>query len=170
MTGTTGERSVDGIRAAVGRICRWMDAHGAPLLVENLAPGATPGRLAQAEIEAATALPEDLRTLWSLHDGQREEGNGFIESYDLLSVEGALAQQETVLMCIGFAREAPHCTGVSADRLKQLAAAVTGAATTDRAALDDVLQRVRAKMPADTTAQAEASRDNWLSRLFGKRE
>lgn len=63
-----------------------------------------------------------------------------------------------------------HCTGVSADRLKQLAAAVTGAATTDRAALDDVLQRVRAKVPADTTAQAEASRGNWLSRLFGKRE
>lgn len=80
MTGTTGERSVDEIRAAVGRICRWMDAHGAPLLVENLAPGATPGRLAQAEIEAATALPEDLITssfgivMPSVASGSRRSG------------------------------------------------------------------------------------------------
>jgi cell wall assembly regulator SMI1 len=64
-----------------------MTAHDAPLLVENLAPGAAPERLAHAEAEFGVALLDDLRALWSLHDGQREAGNGFIEAYNLLSVE-----------------------------------------------------------------------------------
>lgn len=368
MTGGAGDLGADRIRDAFERISRWMNAHGAPLLVENLAPGASPERLAQAEAALGAALPDDLRALWSLHDGQREEGNGFIEAYNLLSVQGAVAEQETVLSCIEFARETPdqwpatggtmdelqsnhwlpfaaqdsdslvvhgvtgrvfacdhddsprllapslaawlenyasrvdaedyaveegfgdyslqlrdrdaelrqqeraereaeherfrretplldqlrkalaskdedrctevlkgaldrddadefraaitmlfgakaepklvagalrpllqvvvlepdqwvdvaiggallgnnairdvaisHCTDVSADRLRQLAATVTGAATAERAVLDDVLQRVRAKAPADTTAQADAPRGNWLSRLLGKR-
>lgn len=85
-----------------------MNAHDAPLLVENLAPGATADHLAQAETGFGVALPSDLRALWSVHDGQRDEGNGYIEAYNLLSVQWALAQQETVLMCIEFARESPH--------------------------------------------------------------
>lgn len=362
------DRRSDRIKAALERISRWMNGQGAPLLVENLAPGATEERLAQAEAEFGIALPNDLRALWSLHDGQREEGNGFIEAYNLLSVQWAVAQQESVLMCIEFARESPdqwpetggtmdelrsnhwlpfaaqdsdslvvhgvtgrvfacdhddspklltpslaewleqyasrveaddyaveegfgdyylqlrdreaerrnqeraereaeherfrretplldqfrkgladkdedrctdvlkdaldrddvnafqaaiallfspeaepkfvagtlrpllstvvldpdrwvdvaiggallgnnairdvaisHCTSVSVDRLKRLAAAVTGAAEPERKALEDVLQMVRAKTPADTTTQADSPPGNWLSRLFGKR-
>jgi len=109
------------MREALERISRWMNAHGAPLLAENLAPGVTPERLAQAEAEFGIALPDDLRTLWSLHNGQREEGNGFVEAYNLLSIEWAVAQQETVLMCIEFARESPDqwpATGGAMDELR----------------------------------------------------
>jgi cell wall assembly regulator SMI1 len=97
----------EGIRRSIERISCWMNEHGAPLLVENLAPGASAERLAQAETELGMSLPSDLRALWSLHDGQREEGNGFVEAYNLLSVQGALAERETVLMGIEFARESP---------------------------------------------------------------
>lgn len=101
------DQNKEGIRHPIERISRWMNEHGAPLLVENLAPGASAERLAQAETEFGVALPSDLRALWSLHDGQREEGNGFIEAYNLLSVQWALAERETVLMGIEFARESP---------------------------------------------------------------
>ena len=74
------------IRLSIERIARWMNANGAPLLVANLAAGATSEALARAEGELGVALPSDLCALWSLHDGQREELNGFIESYDLLSI------------------------------------------------------------------------------------
>jgi hypothetical protein len=111
---------MDRIRAAFERISRWMNGHGAPLLVENLAPGATPERLAQAETDFGVALPPDLRALWSLHDGQREEGNGFIEAYNLLSVPWAIAQQETVLLCIEFARESPELWADSGGTMEEL--------------------------------------------------
>jgi len=99
--------NTEGIRLAIERISRWMNEHGAPLLVENLAPAASAERLAEAEAEFGMAFPSDLRAMWSLHDGQREEGNGFIEAYNLLSVQWALAERETVLMGIEFARESP---------------------------------------------------------------
>jgi cell wall assembly regulator SMI1 len=101
------DQGTEGIRLSFERISRWMSSHGAPLLVENLADGATPERLANAEAELGWALPSDLRGLWSLHDGQREEGNGFIEAYNLLSVKRAIAEQETVLIGIEYAREEP---------------------------------------------------------------
>jgi cell wall assembly regulator SMI1 len=101
------KKNIDGIRLSMERISRWMNEHGARLLVENLAPATTEERLAEAEVEFGMALPSDLRTLWSLHDGQREDGNGFIEAYNLLSVKWALADRETVLMSIEFARESP---------------------------------------------------------------
>jgi cell wall assembly regulator SMI1 len=85
-----------------------MNDHGAPLLVANLAPGASPEAIAEGEAGFGVVLPPDLRELWALHDGQIEEGNGFVESYNLLSLKWALAQQETVLMCIEFARESPQ--------------------------------------------------------------
>jgi SMI1 / KNR4 family (SUKH-1) len=99
---------VDRIRNALARISLWMNAHEAPLLVENLADGATAAQLSRAETEFGIALPSDLRDLWSLHDGQREGGNGFIEVYSLLSMQYAIAEQETVLMGIKFARETPR--------------------------------------------------------------
>jgi cell wall assembly regulator SMI1 len=101
------QENVERIRLSIERVCRWMNAHGAPLLVSNLAPGAGTEELARAESEFGVALPSDLSALWSLHDGQREEQNGFIESYDLLSIECALAQRESVLLGIEFARESP---------------------------------------------------------------
>ncbi len=94
-------------RARFERISAWMIEHGAPLLVENLAPGATRERLDHAEVELGVALPPQLRALWSVHEGQRDEGNGFVEAYDLLSVAGARAEQETVRLLLELEREHP---------------------------------------------------------------
>jgi cell wall assembly regulator SMI1 len=101
------EQDKERMRLSIERISRWMNAHDAPLLVSNLAPGASAEELARTESELGVALPSDLGALWSLHDGQREEQNGFVESYDLLSIRGALAQREDVLSAIEFARESP---------------------------------------------------------------
>ena len=102
---------VERTRAAVERICRWMNDHGAPLLVENLAAGATESELAEAEQKLGHALPEGLRALWSLHNGQDGEHNGFIEWYDFLSIDWSVAQHESVMACIEFARENPTTWG-----------------------------------------------------------
>lgn len=121
MNGVPGHSRGDRIRAVFERISRWMSAHGAPLLVANLAPGATSERLAQADSDLGVALPEDLRAMWSLHDGQREPSNGFVESYDLLSVQWAFSEKETVFASIEFARESPEdwpATGSTAAELE----------------------------------------------------
>jgi cell wall assembly regulator SMI1 len=121
MTSLPEDSRADRIRAAFERISRWMNAHGAPLLVENLAPGATAERLAEAEAELGIALPEDLRAMWSLHDGQREEGNGFFEGDNFLSVQWACAEKETVLMSIEFARESPERWPATGGTMEELA-------------------------------------------------
>lgn len=81
---------------AVERIKRWMLAHDAPLLVENLADGASADVLDAAEARFGYRMPADLRALWSHHHGQRDELNGFIEFRDLLDVELALTERERV--------------------------------------------------------------------------
>lgn len=94
----------EGLRSAVARIRAWMVAHDAPLLSENLAGGASDEQLAQVEAKLGAPLPDDLRDLWRLHDGQRTWGNGFVESYDLLSTVRALDEHETLLAGLAFAR------------------------------------------------------------------
>lgn len=98
-------KRLESVRFSIERVSRWMIRRGAPLLVENLAPGASPELLAHAETGFGCALPFDLRALWSLHNGQREQQDGFIETFDLLSVREALVQQETVQRFIEFERE-----------------------------------------------------------------
>lgn len=94
----------DGIHRAIARICTWMVTHDAPLIAQNLADGASPGAIAQAEARLGAPLPDDLRRLWLLHDGQREWGNGFVESYDLLSIAQALDERSTLHAGLEFAR------------------------------------------------------------------
>jgi cell wall assembly regulator SMI1 len=94
----------DAVRLSIARISQWMNENGAPLLVSNLAPGASAEDLAHAEREFKVALPKGLRALWLLHNGQVDEHNCFIEYYDFLSIEWALAQRESVLLCMQFAR------------------------------------------------------------------
>lgn len=86
--------SASRVVAAVERIKRWMLAHDAPLLVENLADGASADVLDAAEARFGYRFPADLRELWSHHHGQREEQNGFIEFRDLLDVERSLGDRE----------------------------------------------------------------------------
>lgn len=99
--------SVERMRAAIERVCGWMNAHEAPLLVDNLAAGASAADSAEAEAALGGPLPDDLRSLWSLHDGQLEDQNGFLEAYDFLSIARARGEQETLLMSIEYARTAP---------------------------------------------------------------
>ncbi len=94
----------DGIHSTIARICAWMVAHDAPLLAENLAGGASPEAIARAEAQLGAPLPDDLRQLWLLHDGQEEWGNGFVESHDLLSLAQALDERSTLHAGLAFAR------------------------------------------------------------------
>ncbi|MEZ4369613.1 MAG: SMI1/KNR4 family protein [Polyangiaceae bacterium] len=97
------------IRVAIESIKRWMSANGAPLLVENLTPAATEEELADAEEALGVTLPSDLRALWKVHNGQGEEGNGFFPGgFSWLSTQSAAAEQENLLMLIGFEREADN--------------------------------------------------------------
>ncbi len=100
--------TVERQREAFDRIIGWMRAHGASVLAENLAEGASAGRLEEAERAAGFPLPPELRTLWTLHDGQKEEMNGFVEWLDLFDTQRAVAERETVLMFVGFLRQSPE--------------------------------------------------------------
>jgi cell wall assembly regulator SMI1 len=101
---TAGMGTPDGIHGAIARICAWMVTHDAPLLAENLADGASPEAIARAEAQLGGPLPDDLRQLWLLHDGQNEWGNGFVESYDLLSIAQALDERSTLHAGLTFAQ------------------------------------------------------------------
>jgi len=99
--------SKKGLAAAFDRIKRWMMEHGAPLLVENLAAGATSRKLDKAGAALGFPLPSDLRDLWALHDGQKDEQNGFVEHFDLFGTGRALGERETVLLFVELLRETP---------------------------------------------------------------
>lgn len=86
-----------------------MNENGAPLLVENLAPGASDEELVEAEAAFGVALPQELRALWAVHNGQHEEGNAFFPGgFNWLSTSWAVGEQEALLMVIGFEREADN--------------------------------------------------------------
>ena len=98
-----------------------MTTHGAAALAQNLAPGATPERLDQAEAEFGVPFPPELRALWSVHDGSIEEGNGFIERFNLLSTSWSLALKESILLSLEFARESPEAWPESGGTMEELA-------------------------------------------------
>ena len=92
------------LAAAFEQIKRWMIDNGAPLLVENLAPGASVEGIAETERLLGASIPVDLRALWSLHDGQLEECNGFVETFCLYSMKLALAERENLLLFVEYLR------------------------------------------------------------------
>ncbi|WP_394840334.1 SMI1/KNR4 family protein [Pendulispora rubella] len=92
------------IRNAVERVKSWMNVHGAEVLVENLARGASGAQLDADEQAYGFRFPADLRALWSVHAGQHDEQNGFVGAMDLL---GPGAEKENVAMFLGFLREDP---------------------------------------------------------------
>lgn len=79
--------------------------HGAPLLADNLAPDAPPERLDAVETEVGFAVPAQLRELWSIHDGQKDEQNGFVGALDWFGTQLAVAEREDVIYFLGFLRE-----------------------------------------------------------------
>ena len=109
------------LTAALERIKRWMIDHDAPLLVENLAHGASAADLDEAEAALGFALPPGLRELWTLHNGQKEEMNGFVEFRDLFDTHCALAEREKVVEFVEFLREYPDDwveAGVTAEEVQ----------------------------------------------------
>jgi cell wall assembly regulator SMI1 len=70
------------------RIFTWLAAN-APVVLENLNPGAPDEQLRQTEQALGVPLPEDVRTMYRLFDGQRE-GTSFIEGFSWLSLENVV--------------------------------------------------------------------------------
>jgi hypothetical protein len=101
------------IRKAMARIASWMSAHGAQVLVDNLAQGASVTELDAYEARIGFPLPDDLRSLWSVHAGQRSERNGFVESLDLYGPGEASAEEESVRLLVESLRADPSSWTVS---------------------------------------------------------
>jgi hypothetical protein len=93
---------------ALSCVATWMIEHGAPLLAENLADGATADQLIEAEADFGFAFPSELRDLWTLHNGQKEEMNGFIEYLDLLDARRAFGERDSVDLALHLLRESPQ--------------------------------------------------------------
>lgn len=93
---------------AFDRICGWMrQKRRAWKIVENLAPGATAAQFAAAEARLGFPLGAELRALWSVHAGQREELDGFVESYDLLSIDRAIDETRSLRHLVAATRTMP---------------------------------------------------------------
>jgi hypothetical protein len=95
------------------QIKNWMADHDAGVLSQNLAPGASAEELDDAEEELEFPLGPELRALWSLHNGQHEEMNGFVESYDLFSLDQAISGRDSLLPALQFLRQAPEAVQTS---------------------------------------------------------
>lgn len=85
------------LRQSIDRIAEWMRSNGAGVLADNLAPAASFSALAAFETSLGFSIHSDLRALWLLHDGQREELNGFIGSLDFLSMARARSEHRTIV-------------------------------------------------------------------------
>jgi cell wall assembly regulator SMI1 len=93
------------LETSLSRIKSWMNAHGAGVLVENLAAGASAAQLAACEAELGFALPVQLSQLWSIHAGQLDEQNGFVGAMDLLGPATGPAEGESITMALELLRE-----------------------------------------------------------------
>ena len=93
---------------AFDRICVFLSQNRrARWIVANLAPGATSAQLADAEAELGFPLGAELRAMWSVHAGQREELDGFVESYDLLSIDRAINEMRSLRQLLAATRRMP---------------------------------------------------------------
>ena len=158
-------------RGAFERICAWMNAHGAPLLVENLAPGATRARLDQAEAELGIALPPQLRSLWSVHDGQHDEQNGFVEGYDLLAIRRAVAEHATVRQLLEMERERPDKDAAyTADELASDAWIPFAARDSDSLVVHGISGRVFEYLRGESPKLLAPSLAEWMERYAARVE
>lgn len=75
-----------GIAAAFALAKTWLQANAGSAIVKNLAKPATDAALAKAEKQLGFPIPEALKQVWKVHNGQKDEGNPFMRSYNFLSV------------------------------------------------------------------------------------
>ena len=85
-------------------IIAWMRANGASSVADNLAPGATPAALAASTVMFGFPIEGELRALWAIHDGQREEQHGFVEYYDLCSMQLARVSVDDIFFALEMIR------------------------------------------------------------------
>ncbi len=100
------------------RLIGWMRANGAPLLVDNLAPGVSPAQLVKLQGKLGFMLPSGLRAMWLLHDGQRKPLNGFVGPLHLLPVAWVLNERVRTQSLLARLRARPGDwadLGVTAD-------------------------------------------------------
>jgi cell wall assembly regulator SMI1 len=131
------------IRNAFSRIEAWMRANGAETIVDNLAPCATDEDLALAEENLGFALPDAVRELWRVHDGQLSEHDGFYEMYDLLSCSAADDDQLPFYVegSIGSPRAVSE-SGLVAEEIASKAWLMIAARDSDGVAVNGVTGRV----------------------------
>jgi len=91
-----------GIVAAFAHAEAWMTANGGAAIVKNLAKPATDAVLARAEKRLGFPIPDALKQLWKVHDGQKTEGNPFVHSRNLLSVAQAVRWRDDFVTSIQF--------------------------------------------------------------------
>ncbi len=94
------------MRDEFARVSEWMQSHGAHVLVDNLAPGATPREFDNFEQQYHLSYPDALRALWSLHAGQRRAENGYFSERDFLGPAASHAAQQVLVEAQGSMR--PH--------------------------------------------------------------
>lgn len=90
---------------AIERCKKWMAKNGAEVLVKNLAKPASDATIAKLSRKLGFDVPAELAALWKIHDGQREEQNGFIGSLDLLSSGLAAMIRDDVLESVRWMLE-----------------------------------------------------------------
>jgi cell wall assembly regulator SMI1 len=73
------------------RIEIWLSAH-APEILEILNKGTTTEDLEKLEHTLGYVLPDDLKTSLKIHNGQDQDAEGFLDSWELLSVERMLGR------------------------------------------------------------------------------
>lgn len=91
-----------GIAAAFAIAESWLDENGGAAIVKNLAKPATDAALAKAEKQLGFPIPDALKQLWKIHDGQKKEGNPFMHSYNFLSVSQSVRFRKDFVKSIQF--------------------------------------------------------------------
>lgn len=128
------------------RIVGWLGKKKrAETIVANLAPGATSEQLDAAEAKFGFPLGSELRAMWSVHAGQHDELDGFVESYDLLSLDRALAETKFLLSLVKSTREMPERvaeSGLTAEELASPTWVMFAARDSDGLALNTTSGRV----------------------------
>jgi cell wall assembly regulator SMI1 len=68
------------------RIEKWL-GENAPHILNTLQPGATETEISELEARLSICFPEDVRASYLIHNGQSDEGEGFLYGYELLPLE-----------------------------------------------------------------------------------
>jgi len=91
-----------GIATAFAMAEAWLTRNGGEAIVKNLAKPANDAALAKAEKQLGFAIPDALKQLWKVHNGQKQEGDPFMHSYNFLSVAESVRFRKDFIASIQF--------------------------------------------------------------------